>query len=204
MIHGIDVSNWQQAVDWNAVAGHGVQFGIVKSSEGTYYTDPWFTRNWHGMGAAGLCRGAYHFAQPDLAPPELEAAYWMARINDAGGLLPGDLLALDVEAGTGDVSAWVKTCLRTVEASVGFKPLLYSGLWFMQPCGLTHDAELADYGLWLASYGPEPPTSPPSWPFWAIWQYTCEGTVPGVPGPCDCNWFNGDSVEQLQRYGLPG
>lgn len=202
MLLGIDGSNWQGSIGWADVAAAGVSFAICKASEGVTYADPWFARNWHGMAAAGLVRGSYHFAQPDLAAPEADAAFWLACVQEAGGLLPGDLLALDVEAGSGDVSGWVKACLRTVQAAVGFRPLLYSGGWYMQPHGLTHDAELAEYGLWYASYGAVPQT-PPFWPFWAIWQYTCEGSVPGVAGPCDCNIANVESVEQLRLYGLP-
>jgi lysozyme len=199
---GIDVSNWQGDVDWATVAASGIEFGIVKSSEGTTYRDPYFRGNWSGMKAANMVRGCYHYAQPDLNSPEAEAAFWLGNVEAVGGLLPGDLLALDMECGYGNLLPWTQQCLRVVAESVGFKPLLYSGAWFMNPHGLTNDAFLAEHGLWLASYG-SPPVVPPQWPVLAIWQFTCEGHVPGVAGPCDVNVYNGP-LETLRLYGKPG
>jgi len=203
LVVGVDVSNWQGTVNWQQVAASGVQFGICKSTEGVTYRDPYFRQNWSGMAAAGIARGSYHFAQPDLNSPEAEAHFWLEHLELAGGLAPGDLLALDLETGYGDVSDWTLRCLGAVAALVGFKPLVYSGRWYMDDHGLTHDEELATHGLWLASYGtvPEPP---PFWDFYAIWQFTCEGRVPGVAGPCDMNLANVETIEQLKRYGLPG
>jgi lysozyme len=198
---GIDVSNWQGAVDWQAVAGGGAAFAICKATEGLSYQDPWFPRNWHGTAAAGLVRGAYHFAQPDHSEAEDEAEYFVNYLEAAGGLEPGDLVVLDLEAGSGHLGAWVRRWLEECAELVGFKPILYSGHWFMEPHGLTGDAFLAEHGLWLASYGTMPLT-PPSWPFWALWQFTSEGYCPGVAGPCDLDVFNG-TIEQLRLYGLP-
>lgn len=199
---GIDCSNWQGNIGWEQVAASGVQFAICKSSEGTTYRDPYFPMNWAGMGNTYLQRGAYHFAQPDQNGPDAEAAYFLDAVRDAGGLNPGDVLALDMEAGSGNLHDWTVACLAAIEAAVGFKALLYSGAWFMSDHGLTNSTALAAHGLWIASYGSIPQT-PPYWAFSAIWQFTCEGTVPGIAGPVDLNVYNGP-IESLASYGLPG
>jgi lysozyme len=203
-LKGIDISNWQGRVSWAAVAADGVQFAIAKASESTTYADPWFARNWFCMKAAGIARGAYHFAQPDHNGPEAEADYFMARIADAGGLLPGDVLALDMEAGSGNLLSWTTRCLARLGALCGFRPLLYSGAWFMEPHGLYGDPELSQHGLWLAHYSATPPAPPPNWPVLAIWQYTDELPVAGIAGGVDGNWGAFDTVDQFQLYGLPG
>jgi lysozyme len=72
---GPDVSNFQHpngaAIDWGQVRSAGHTFAFVKASEGPvggggYYTNGWFKSDWAGAGGAGLYRGAYHFARPQL------------------------------------------------------------------------------------------------------------------------------------------
>src|SRR3954469_22613633 len=57
---GIDVSHHQGTINWDAVAGDGVEFAWMKATEGATFRDASFARNWHQAGAAGLARGAYH------------------------------------------------------------------------------------------------------------------------------------------------
>ena len=66
LIHGIDVSKYQQTISWDAVKEmkvKNVQLGFVfiKATEGIVNTDPQFKRNWKKSKQAGMIRGAYHF-----------------------------------------------------------------------------------------------------------------------------------------------
>lgn len=200
---GIDVSNHQKLIDWSQVAASGVQFAVIKCSEGVDYSDPFFPRNWELAKTAGLVRGAYHFARPSLNSAISEAAHFLQQLQRAGGLETGDLLALDmedmeVEAGV-DLSAWTLQWLEMVQREVGFRPLLYTGRWYMARNWLI-DPRLAEYGLWLAAYQQTAPAPPDPWPFLALWQHTNAGRIPGVAGNCDLDWFFGD-VDQLRKYG---
>lgn len=201
-IPGVDVSNYQRQIDWPTVAQAGIQFAIAKSSEGTGYADPYFPANWQGMKAAGVARAAYHFARPDINDAPSEASYFLSVVAAAGGLAQGDVLALDVEAGSGNLLAWVTGWLQAVEAAAGCKPLLYSSPSFLREHDLLGDATLSQYGLWLASWSTTPPTPPPSWPVWAVWQSSASGTVPGITGYVDLDQFNG-SRDQFLAYGKP-
>lgn len=58
---GIDVSDHQGTIDWNAVRQAGQIFTFVKATDGITWTDPEFAANWSAAKAAGLLRGAYHF-----------------------------------------------------------------------------------------------------------------------------------------------
>src|ERR1044072_6207352 len=61
---GIDVSHWQGKIDWGKVAdGKGCSY--MKAAEGTDYRAPSFADYYTGAYAAGMIRGAYHFALPD-------------------------------------------------------------------------------------------------------------------------------------------
>jgi lysozyme len=200
VLNGIDVSNWQGTVDWNAVVGGGVQFAFAKATEGVTFVDPQFARNWSEMRRVGLPRGAYHFAQPDQNSPQAEADFFLGTV---GPLQPGDLVALDLEAGSGDLTAWTLAWLERARSQVGFRPLVYSGAWFMQPRLAANNPDLAQHGLWLAAYTGTIPAPPLNWPVIAFWQHTDSATIPGVQGNCDANFFNGGAA-QLPLYGKPG
>lgn len=201
-IPGVDISNNQKTVDWDAIAAAGYQFAFAKVSEGLTFVDSYFPRNWAEMKRVGLARGAYHYCHPERNSPEAEAARFLSLLQAGGGLQEGDVLAADVESGTGNLLNWVLRFLRAVEAAVGFKPLFYSGEWFMGPGGLEGDATLGEYGLWFAAYQKAEPPTPAGWPFIAVWQHSATGRVPGVNGNCDLDTFNG-TVDDFRRYGKP-
>lgn len=73
-IHGIDVSRWQERIDWQRVAkmrdnGIRLQFAFIKATEGEKLVDPYFSRNWQLSRENGLLRGAYHYFSPSVAAP---------------------------------------------------------------------------------------------------------------------------------------
>jgi GH25 family lysozyme M1 (1,4-beta-N-acetylmuramidase) len=198
MIPGLDVSNWQAEIDWSLVARCGQQFAFAKATQGTSYVDPYFQANWAGIKASGLARGAYMFADPAAGDPKPQVDFFLAHL---GTLEVGDLLAVDLETGVGPLQDWTTTCLRYLESRAGFKPLLYSGNWFMRAHLLENNADLAPFGLWLAAYQTTFPAVPADWPFLAIWQYSPTGTVPGIARPCDLDLANVASPDQLRKYG---
>jgi GH25 family lysozyme M1 (1,4-beta-N-acetylmuramidase) len=57
-LDGIDVSVYQGAIDWKAVASSSVTFVSIKATESTTFHDPFFAANWRGAHAAGLIRTA--------------------------------------------------------------------------------------------------------------------------------------------------
>ena len=62
-IYGIDVSHWQGAIDWSAVAKTGIDFVMIKAggSDGKiepFYTESTFEENYASAKANGLNVGA--------------------------------------------------------------------------------------------------------------------------------------------------
>lgn len=207
-LQGIDVSMWQPS-DFHLLPAAGYGFAICKATEGgpdaagRVYLDPTFAAKWAGIKAAGLLRGCYHFARPDLGnSAQAEADAFLTRI---GSLLePGDFCALDLEKGGGDLAAWAWAWLTAVEAGLGFRPMVYADLDYLRHHGLQdHPATLGQFGLWLADPGiPEAAVpSVPGWAFTAVWQ-SGSAQVPGFPSPVDHDVFFGDRA-QLLRYGKP-
>lgn len=223
LITGIDASSWQGAIDWPRVKEAGFTFGIAKATEWVKprlgakrvaAVDKRFARNWEGMRAAGLIRGAYLFFHPEC-DPIAQAEHFAKTVGPLG---PGDLMPwLDVEAHDGmkgpDIVARAKACLEALEALTGRWPGVYTGEWFWRgwlanrkhwPAGQVGADVLASWPVWIADYDvPMPNTL--AWPNWMIWQHDVAeaGVVPGVPRPakCDLNYFGG-TLDELR--GLAG
>ena len=88
MTYGVDVSENNGRVDWEAVAAAGQKFAIVRSSYGRYAEDEDFIRNVDGARAAGLMCGAYHYSYA-LTPAQArqEAQNCKQVIENSGVLL---------------------------------------------------------------------------------------------------------------------
>lgn len=199
--HGVDVSSYQGgSIDWGSVMAAGYGFGIIKATEGTFYQDADFGVNWAGMQAAGSVRLAYHLCHPELSDPETECDYFIAWVEQNGDWSYGDGAALDCEMGSGDELAWMLRWIARFQERKGFLPMFYSRLSFMQVTNLVGSEQLAQCGLWLASYQANKPAPVSPWPFIAVWQ-SGQGSVSGIPGPVDLDTFYG-SLDQLRLYGL--
>ena len=203
---GIDVSHWQGAIDWPKVAASGQRFVIAKATEGQTYNDDEYATNKAGATAAGLAFTAYHFARPDSTANDavLEADHFVSVAQlGAGNLLP----ALDLEKtgglDTAALTAWVWAWLQEVDARLGVKPMIYTGPYFWRTY-MGDTAEFADAGykvLWIANWNVSSPSVPASdWGGngWTFWQYSDCGTVPGISGCVDTDWFNGTDFGRVR------
>jgi lysozyme len=203
-LNGVDVSNNNGGIDWDAVSASGVQFAICKATQGTTFRDGFFADNMAEMKRLGLVRGAYHFARPSENSAEDEADFFVSVVQAT--LEPGDLVALDMEDENvpvgNDVGPWTLTWLRRVENALGYKPLVYTFPNYV-PTRSLDEAELADYPLWWASYDVPPRDAPAPWGERAILQFTATGRVPGISGNVDLDSFDG-TREDLLALGKPG
>lgn len=192
-VQGIDVSHFQGAVDWQKVAQAGMSFAFAKATEGITYTDPQFAKNWAGIHAAGLLRGAYHFFEAN-DDATAQAQHFLATVQLAAGDLP-PVLDVETTAGVSSSQIWsgVSTWLQVVEQATGRQPILYTapGFWSSHQPDLT----LTRYPLWLADYAAQP-VLPTGWTSWLFWQHSQSGSVAGVTGAVDLDLFSG-TVEQL-------
>ncbi len=194
-IHGIDVSKYQQRINWTAVQQmevEGVRIGFVfiKATEGLGNMDPFFKRNWEKSGEAGLPRGAYHFF---LAPKSGadQAENFIRRVELAKGDLPP---VLDVEQAYGasadKLRAEVKAFLDRLELHYGVRPIIYTNVDFYNRYLKDY---FDDYPLWVAHYLRK--DRPRIARTWAFWQHSESGSVNGINTRVDFNVFNGDSSD---------
>lgn len=213
-IWGPDVASHQKNVDWRAVRAAGAAFGFSKATGGDQYTNEYFGAAWENMKAAGLKRGAYHYAYEltvsQGGTAEQEASRFLNTVRSYG-IDTGDMLVLDIEDdGPGDNALWALRWCQAVEQKSGIIPLIYTSAGYAQEHGFARLPDLGRYPLWLAAW-PDHMTDPPTWPAaprpWTtvpFWQYTASAPTPGIStGPADRSLFIGP-LDHLKLYGMQG
>ena len=195
MIHGIDVSKYQETITWDLVKEMKVKdvqlgFVFIKATEGIENTDPQFKRNWKKSKQAGMIRGAYHFF---LATKDgrMQAENFINTVELETGDLPP---VVDIEQTYG-VNAAVfkkelKEWLEIIEHHYQVKPIIYTNVdFYSRYLG----NEFNTYPLWAAHYYQyDAPRIGRNWDFW---QHSEEGRVNGILSKVDFNVFNGDSLQ---------
>lgn len=207
---GIDISNYQHpggaAINWSSVATSGKRFVFVKATEGpvsctgNHYTNPHFTADYAAAANVGMWRGAYHFARPRL--PISSAADDARRFISVTGVPSGprDLPpVLDLEQACGmstsNLVAWAKAWLEQVRVLTGYRGIVYTGYYFWRDyAGNDTTVASAGYPLWMARYASKAEPLMGGWTSWTFWQHTSSGSVPGISGNVDLNYFNGDEL----------
>jgi lysozyme len=197
VVQGVDVSVYQDTIDWTSVKGAGIDFGIARVSDGTDL-DTNFATNWSGMKSAGLVRGAYQYFEPGQDPTTQASIV----VSAVGMLGAGDLpVTADMETTGGESAATIAANLQTwmtaVQAGTGKVPMIYTaeGYWDSDVASTA----FASDPLWVANWQVTCPTLPTGWSNWVIWQYSDSGTVSGIPDTVDLDEFNG-TLAQLQTF----
>lgn len=195
MLTGIDVSEWQGSVDWNAVKSSGRTFAFARISDGGYH-DKYFGANWPAMKAAGIVRGSYQFFEP-AQDPNAQADIVIAAV---GHLDAGDLpVVADMEVTGGQSAATILANLHTwvdkVTAGTGKKPMIYTGKYWWEG-NVGDSADFVALPLWHAQYTSAAcPDIANAWSGWAFWQFTDKDSCPGVGGGVDGDRFNGTAAD---------
>ncbi|MBC2868068.1 lysozyme [Streptomyces mexicanus] len=201
---GVDVSGYQGNVAWSTLWSSGVKWAYTKATEGTYYTNPYFTQQYNGSYNVGMIRGAYHFATPDTTSGATQANYF---VDHGGGwsrdgkTLPG---ALDIEWNPyGDACygksasamvSWIADFLNTYKARTGRDAVIYTATSWWTQCTGNYGGFASNNPLWIARYASTVGTLPAGWSYYTMWQYTSSGPTVG-----DHDKFNGalDRVQAL-------
>jgi GH25 family lysozyme M1 (1,4-beta-N-acetylmuramidase) len=202
---GIDVSHWQETIDWTQVAASGVSFVIAKATEGRTFVDPMYASYKADAMANGLAFTAYHFAQPDDTAGDAiaEADHFV----DTAQLGPGNLIpALDLERTGGltqtQLTQWILDWLGRVTERLGVRPMVYTSPngWLNRTGDTTAVVDAGYTVLWVAHWNVASPTVPAAdWGGygWTFWQWTDCASVPGITGCVDADWHAGTSLDAV-------
>lgn len=192
LVHGIDVSAHQGAIDWDKVRGDGIDFAILRAAyrgytAGSLNRDNTFDINIHGASRAGLDVGVYIFSQAISVEEAIEEADYLLEIIapyeitgpvvfdwEVIGTKNARTYGLDTETLCAAANAF---CKRIAQA--GYTPMVY----FNPYCGyVKYDlSEIMDYDFWFAQYKAQPDF----YYDFQMWQYTSSGKVDGIQGNVD-------------------
>ncbi len=195
-LKGVDVSKYQENIDWKKVAADGVEFAIIRlgfrgmGTNGTCELDPYFKQNIEGAKAAGIDVGVYFFTQAKTVEEAKEEARFV--IDNLKGYDITWPVVFDTEEITSYAAAranalsietrtaCAKAFLEEIKAA-GYTPMLYANTrWSILDLDL---AQLSDYDFWYAYYGDDI-----YYPYqFSMWQYTSSGKVDGIKGNADLN-----------------
>ena len=192
---GIDVSEFQNTIDWNQVQSAGVKFAYIRATDGTTIQDADFVKNWQGAEKAGIPVGAYHFFTT-TSPVQSQITNFVSTVKqvDSGKLAP----FLDVEDPTQfekftvpERVAMIQQWLDGVQQQLGVKPMLYMSSNFSSQV-LNNAPQFNSYKLFVADYTTDPqPIVPQPWTNWDFWQHADNGKVAGITGDVDMDYFHG-------------
>lgn len=194
-MNGIDVSQWQGDIDFEAVRRANVELVYIKASEGTDWVDPFFFRNYAGADRAGLPVGFYHYlTAQNEKEAKAEAHHFVSTVE---GLVNDARLVMDIEDIRGltdeEVNQIAGAFLQDVQEYTGKLPAIYAGA---DNAAQILGEEFAMYPLWIAEYDVPRPTMENVWETWAGWQYTDMGRVAGIQEHVDRDIFTEEMLEQ--------
>lgn len=191
---GIDVSQWNGSIDWNAVKNAGVSFVIIRcgfrgSATGALVRDSNFKTNIAGAKAAGLKVGVYFYTQAINEVEAVEEASMALSLVSGYSLDYPIYLDIESSGGRGDSISYdertnvAKAFCATVKAS-GYRAGVYANTSWMS--GKFNAGSLSSYSIWLAQYAASPTYSSR----YDIWQYSSAGHINGISGYVDLNKVN--------------
>jgi len=203
MIAGIDISHYNGSVDCGKVATGGVVFAYIKASEGKFTKDPLYANNYAGLKQNQILCGAYHFFYPQL-DAQAQASNFLSVVTQltAGDLPPVLDVEVSGEQSPSDIATAMQQWLDNVQQNLGRTPVIYASTSFWNTA-LGGTAAFSGYPLWVAEYTSNPsPKIPAGFVDYVFWQYSQSGSVPGIAGNVDLDWFQGSPADLNQLAGL--
>ncbi len=192
LVHGIDVSAHQGAIDWDKVHADGIDFAILRAAyrgytAGSLNRDSTFDINIHDAARAGLDVGVYIFSQAISVEEAIEEADYLLEIIapyeitgpvvfdwEVIGTKTARTYGLDTETLCAAANAF---CERIQAA--GYEPMIYFNAYAGY---VKYDlSEILDYPFWFAQYK----SQPDFYYNFQMWQYTSSGRVDGIQGNVD-------------------
>jgi GH25 family lysozyme M1 (1,4-beta-N-acetylmuramidase) len=222
-LQGVDVASFQHPqnapIDWQQVAGDGIQFAMVKATEGDYYTNHFALTDLAGAQATGLSAIAYAFAIPNgngsSSSPVTQADDLLSYLGASSPAVP---VVLDIEydpyvstdhtnvcygLSTAAMVKWIAGFDSEVQAKTGRLPIIYTTQDWWQTCTGGSTA-FGQTPIWPADYSTAgSPRLPAGWANWDFWQYTSLGTVTGInaAGHTDLDQLNPGLIPLLDPGG---
>ena len=194
---GIDVSEFQDDIDWKKVKDAGVEFVFIRigrrgATTGYLYEDEHFEVNYKGAKENGLKVGVYFFSQAITNKEARDEADWVAyhlkgktidfpvAYDCEEVILQNEvsrMISMDKEKLTMHADTFCKRMARN-----GYESYIYTNQFWAE--SMYDMNELTKYPIWFAQYDVDEPTL--EYPI-EIWQYADDGEIGGIDVPVDLN-----------------
>ena len=185
---GVDVSQWQGDIDWSKAAAE-IDFAILRvGSSGRI--DSYFNDNVQGCIENDIPYGVYYYSTATDVDAALSEAELV--ISALEGLQPDLPVFFDVEdepmmcLPTEELQEIVLTFCQSIEAA-GFVPGLYSFVNYMED--FFSGEEFEHLMKWIVQVDEDACTYSGDF---TIWQYSWAGSVGGISGDVDLDYYYGD------------
>ena len=189
----VDVSSFQQKINWKTVKAAGVEYAMIRCALRGYGTgkvveDKYFYENIEGALDAGIKVGVYFYSQAISAEEAREEVRFLLEMIEPYDIkLP---VAIDVEEVndtartdnlTSDERTDISVAFMEAVKEAGYTPMIYSNLkYFFKHLNVD---KLEGYEKWYAFYNDEI-----YYPYEiSMWQYTANGKINGIPTAVDLN-----------------
>ena len=179
---GIDVSRWQEEINWSQVAKDDISF-VMLGTRSKGAVDPYFHKNIQNAATNGIKVGVYIYSlatTTDMAVQE--ADFVLNLINDYPISYP---VAFDMEDSTqGNLSkselAAIANAFCKRISQAGYYPIIYANEnWLKNKL----DMSQMNYPVWVARYSARPTYQNP-----VMWQATSSGSVNGIKTRVDIDF----------------
>ena len=193
-VDGIDVSSWQNEIDWDLVKETNVEFAMIRvgyrgMETGLLNEDSQFRYNISEANRVGIPVGVYFFSTATNAIEAVEEATFVLNLikdYDVHYPVVYDFELYDQKRATGvsweTINENAIIFMDYLEAH-GYRSMYYSNITYLKKVWDTE--QLKDYKFWLAQYGDDEPVRE-----YDMLQYTDKGNVKGIGTTVDLNVAN--------------
>ena len=203
-IKGIDVSAWQENINWDTVADYGMGFAILRITENGNVTDKYFEKNYTECQRHNIPMGVYKYSYA-MTVSEIESEAKKVVAVLAGRKLQFPVW-LDLEwnnqraLGSESIHKLAEAFEKIIIAA-GYRFGIYCNADWYENVICSH---LKKYDFWIARYpasdnGTLQERLRPD--FGVGWQYSSKAKIPGISGTVDRNVFYKDYAESKKQEG---
>ena len=207
-MQGIDVSEFNGDIDWAKVKAAGIDFAILRLGYGEGYVDPKFVDNVHGCQQNDIPFGVYVYCYAWDASSALREGQGAVQRLKQAGIDPSDLALpvyydmenqdpttgkpcgvngntrVEIQGGPQTFASMAESFASPLQSS-GYSVGVYANLnWWNN---YLTSSSFNKWDRWVAQYY----SSCSYEGDYTIWQYTSSGSVPGISGNVDLNWWYG-------------
>jgi GH25 family lysozyme M1 (1,4-beta-N-acetylmuramidase) len=187
----IDVSKWQEDIDWQQVKDAGVDYvmmrlGTQKAVDKGSVLDSYFEKNIKGAQAVGIKVGVYYFSYANDVNDAKEQAEWVVeQLKDYKIDLPVSFdwecweFFNDFDINLHEFNEMGNTFLKIIEDN-GYTAINYGSKIYFDNIW-----ETFEYKTWLAHYTKETTYDKD----YLIWQFSDKGRIPGIEGNVDLDFY---------------